>query len=908
MPRQPRFAFLFLFLLTPLLAQNGDRRGEVEAPPPATLKIPPAPALSPAEELATFKITPGFHVEAVATDPLLGDPVAIEFGPDGRLWVLEMRGFMPDVDGANERAPVCDVAVLEDTDGDGHYDKRTVFLDGLVLPRAICLVGDGLLVAEPTHLWFCRDTNGDGVCDQKTEIASDYGNINNPEHNANGLMWAMDNWIYSANYTGRFRYDGGGKFTRDATITRGQWGITQDDTGRIFYNSNSDPLRADLIASAYLKRNPNFSGAGANVAMAPANLRVWPGRVTPGINRGYNTLDTEGKMYAVTAACGPVIYRGALFPAEFRGDAFIAEPAGNLIKRIKLSEDGGTLHGANAYEGTEFLTSTDERFRPVNLFNGPDGALYVVDMYRGVIQHRIYVTTFLRKQIEERHLEQPRARGRIWRIVPDGAPKPDFKLGLAKASSAELVQELGDANGWTRDTAQRLLVERRDPAAIAPLRRMAVDAAQPALARLQALWTLDGAGALDRPTVDTALDDPDGRVAAAAVRLAEDFITNAPVGTGAEASVGPGQPPRSDPDLVAHLAALTTRRHEPAVRLQLALTLPEAHSESADQALRELVIAAGRQPYLADAVVSGIAGREFNLIASVARDAAATAAGETVRFATSSVLKSSDAARIDQVLALLTDPATQPWARRQLLEGVRYFLPKAESRGAFAGMAGGRSGPAGAGRGRGPGGPAGGAGRRGGGGRSAEPRIFIGSLPAEPKPLVTLAAQKNDPNAATAADLLKYLKWPGKPGMAVAARPLTPDEQALFEKGRAQFATLCATCHQPNGQGLAGLAPSLLYSRWVLGDPRVLARIVLCGKITENLSMPPWKAALNDEAIAGVLTFIRRSWGQDADPVTVATVAEARADTAKRDTPWSDADLEEFVQSLEPAPKPAAAK
>jgi glucose/arabinose dehydrogenase/mono/diheme cytochrome c family protein len=877
--RLPRALLLSLALIPPVLAQNGDRRGEVQAPPPSHIVIPPAPALSPTEELATFKLPPGFHIESVATDPLIGDPVAMQFAPDGKLWVLEMRGFMPNVDGTNERDPVCDIAVLEDTKGDGHYDKRTVFLDKLVLPRAISLVGDGLLVAEPPHLWFCRDTNGDGVCDQKTEVAADYGNINNPEHNANGLMWAMDNWIYSANYTGRFRYEGGGKFTRDATVTRGQWGISQDDTGRIYYNSNSDPLRVDAIPSAYLKRNSNFSAGGANVELAPANLKVTPGRVTPGINRGYNTLDADGKEYAVTSACGPVIFRGTLLPAEFRGDAFIAEPSGNLVKRIKLTEKDGLLRGANAYQGTEFLTSTDERFRPVNLFNGPDGALYVVDMYRGVVQHRIYVTTYLRKQIEERKLEQPRALGRIWRITADGSPAANFRqVALARASSGELVAKLGDANGWTRDTAQRLLVERRDPAAAKALTATAIDPQQPALARLHALWTLDGMGALDRSTVLGALADADANVCAAAIRLAENFFGK----------------PSGDADLAGRVAAIA--RTEPAVRLQLALTLTEAKTPAADSALIGLVTTAGKQPYLADAVVSGLAGREVEFVKAIASQPDAAAAGAAVRFATSAVLKSGDAVRIDQVLALLQENSTQPWARKELLAGVRYFLPKGEGRG-FAGGGGGGRGPGGGGA---PGGaPGGGTGRGGGGGRGGE-RIFVGALPAEPKALVAFAAEKDNPDATVANDLIKYLKWPGKPGMAAAARPLTTDEQALFDKGRAQFATLCAACHQPNGQGLAGLAPSLLYSRWVLGDARVLARIVLCGKVQENLTMPPWKAALNDEAIAGVLTYIRRSWGQDADPVPIATVTEARAETAKREEPWSDADLQELVQSLGP--------
>ena len=201
---------LVVILVAPLAAQNGDKRGEAQNPLPANIKIPPAPVRRPDDEAATFKLAPGFRAELIAADPLIADPIAMQFGPDGRLWVLEMRGYMPNADGEGEREPVCTVAVLEDSDGDGRYDKRTTFADKLVLPRAIALVGDGLLVGEPTHLWFLRDTNGDGVADEKTEIASDYGNINNPEHNANGLMWAMDNWIYSANYTARFRWLGDG--------------------------------------------------------------------------------------------------------------------------------------------------------------------------------------------------------------------------------------------------------------------------------------------------------------------------------------------------------------------------------------------------------------------------------------------------------------------------------------------------------------------------------------------------------------------------------------------------------------------------------------------------------------------------------------------------------------------------
>ncbi len=853
MPRSHRLlACVLPLLLAPLCAQSGDRRGETQAPVPAHIKIPPAPVRTPEQEAATFTLAPGFRAELIASDPLIADPIALQFGPDGRLWVLEMRGLMPNVNGDGENAPVCRVTVLTDTDGDGRYDQRVVFADKLVMARALALVGDGLLVAEPPKLWFFRDTNGDGVADEKNEIAGDYGDVKNPEHTANGLMRGLDNWIYSANFTARFRYLGEGKFSREPTVTRGQWGITQDDVGRIFYNSNSDPLRHDALPTAYLRRNPGFAAAGANLQLVPGNLRIWPGRVTPGVNRGYRILDAEGRLTAMTAASAPVIYRGALFPAEFAGDAFVPEPSGNLIKRIKLVETDGVLKGANAYEGTEFLTSTDERFRPVSLYNGPDGALYVVDLYRGILQHRIYITSFLRKQIEERGLDNGIALGRIWRIVPDGAPRANYAgIALARAATPALIEQLGDANGWVRDTAQRLLVERRDPAAVAALRATALAAGRPALARLHALWTLEGigGGALDAATALAALADRDPRVAAAAVRMSEPFLRSAGKNVAA-----------ADPEVLARVAALVKTRPEPAVRLQLALTLGEAKSEAGDAALRELVIAAGQQPLLADAVVSGLGGRENAFIESLVKSAAAQErGGEVLRLATSAIFKSGQAARIERVLGIIGAEVTPEWARVPMLAGVRHFLPK-----------------------------------------SPDGKPFPAGIPVEPKALIALAERKGSPAAPIATQLLTHLRWPGRPGGVSTARPLSADEQKLFEQGQAQFAALCAACHQPNGQGLAGLAPSLIYSKWVIGDPRVLARIVLNGKTQENLVMPPWKAALDDGSIAAVLTFLRRSWGHEAEPVPLAVVAEARKDTATREEPFSDADLQELVQALGP--------
>lgn len=836
----------FLFLAAaPLRAQNGDIAGEAQASVPAHWVIPPAPVLSPADEAKTFKLAPGFRVELVAAEPLVRDPIAMQFGPDGRVWVVEMPGYMRDINATGDKDPIGRIVVLSDTDGDGRMDKRVVFLDGLVLVRALCLVDGGLLFAEPPKLWFARDTDGDGVADSKVEVAADYGGTGNVEHLPNGLLWAMDNWIYNANHTSRYRYEGNGKFSREATISRGQWGITQDDVGRIYYNSNSDPLRADLVPAAYFRRNPNLTTrTGTGFQLAPPDLPLWPGRITPGVNRGYKTLRPDGTLPAVTAACSPVIYRGTLFPREFWSDAFICDPSVNVVKRIVLVERDATVRGSNAYEKTEFMTSRDERFRPVSIYNGPDGALWLVDIYRGVIQERTYVTSYLRKQIDQRGLAQPTGLGRLWRIVPEGAPPAKLKLSLDRATPTELVQALGHSNGWTRDTAQRLLVEKRGagvaPATIAALREFAAKAENP-LGRLHALWTLDGLGAVDRAVVLGALGDRDARVCTAAVRLAEKFLQ-----------------PAIDGEIFGRLRALAVHP-ETMVRLQLAFSLGEARSPEGDAVMRELLGSTGFQAFLADAILSGLAGREEPFVEALVRGnlEASPATTATVAAATSAVMKSKEAARIARVLALASDAKTAAWARTAVLDGVERFIPK---------MSNGR--------------------------------VLTATLPAEPAPLVALAAQAG-PESARAGRLLESLRWPGKAGMAAAQQvKLSAEEQARFDKGKAQFAALCAACHQPEGQGLPGLAPALVNSRWLLGDERITARIVLVGKARDNLTMPGLRAVLDDEAIASVLTFARNSWGHTAGAVSPAVVAEARAATLQREDPFGEDGLVSLEKSL----------
>lgn len=812
-------------------AQSGDRADEKQPPPPSHIKTPPAPALSPDAALKTLRVAPGFRVELVASDPLLFDPVAITVGPDGRMWVVEMRAFMPNVDGVGEDAPIGTIATLEDTNNDGRMDKRTEFANGLVLPRALALVGDGVLVAEPPNLWFMRDTNNDGKADDKKLVANDYGNPSNPEHSANGLLWGFDNWIYSANHTTRFRYQRG-EWKREPTAFRGQWGIAQDDFGQLYFNNNSVALYTDPLPAEYLLRNRHLPNPrGSNVQLARADeISVWPARVTTGVNRGYRILREDGTLPVLTAASGPAIYRGSLFPESFRGDAFICEPAGNLVKRLVIEERDGIPRVRNAYEQTEFLASTDERFRPVNLYNAPDGSLYVVDMYRGIIQHRIFLTTYLRNQIKERGLEAPLGMGRVYRIVPENVSRQPVPT-LAKATPTQLVAALDHENAWVRETAQRLLVERQDASTAVALRRFVTTSAKPAT-RVHALWTLDGIDAIDWPTAAAALRDAEPRVAATGVRVAEKFLKTEPART---------------------VAALLERArwNEPSVVRQVAVSLGSAPAKQADAALLQIAQQAGAQPYVADAIVSSIAGRESAFVTSlITNDAAADASNlsRVVAVATATVLQAGDSEQTQALLDRLTQPKTAPWVRSALLDGVDRLIPRADD---------------------------------------GSKRMAF--LTVEPRALLAYASS-NAADAPRAAQLTKFLRWRGANFDAAAAlAKLTPEQRALYEKGRSAFA-VCAACHQDEGQGMKGLAPALAGSPWVNASPQAVVRIVLNGKV-DQLAMPGL-ATLDDATIAAILTYVRRSWGNEAAPIDARTVESIRGVVAHRDEPWSDEELQ----------------
>lgn len=456
-----------------------------------TLDTVNSPVISAKAAIKLMKIEDGFEVKLVAEEPMVTAPVALSFDIQGRIWVVEMVGYMPDVDGKGEDKPNGKIVILEDSNGDGLMDKRKVFLDSLVLPRAICLIDGGLLVAESPNLWFYEIKN-DKPC-KKTLVDGKYAEDGNVEHQPNGLLRAMDNWIYNAKSTKRYRKKGS-KWIIESTHFRGQWGISQDNYGRLYYNDNSNNLKGDYFSPGFGASNPNQQNVKGYSERIVSDNRVYPARPTPGVNRGYmpGILDSNVRLRNFTAACGPVIYRGNLFGPNYDFNAFVAEPAANLIKRNVLAENGYSVTGVQAYAGKEFLASIDERFRPVNLYNGLDGSLFVVDMYRGIIQHKTYVTPYLRDKILDRRLTQPLSCGRIYKIVPKGKSPKSVKFSK---DPKVLVNLLGHENGLVRDMAQQQLIDGRYKTAIPYLRKAIQNKLHPVMV-IHAMWTLEGLSAL----------------------------------------------------------------------------------------------------------------------------------------------------------------------------------------------------------------------------------------------------------------------------------------------------------------------------------------------------------------------------------------------------------------------------
>ena len=543
----------------------GRGRGLAGAPPinPNDVEFSPKPAVlakTPAEEAKTFLLPPGYRMELVASDPDIISPSVIEFDGNGRMYVAEFVTYMPDADGNRQHDPVSRISRFESTKGDGVYDKHTVFADKLILPRMILPLDNNSILTNETDsddVIKLTDTNGDGVADKKEVFYTGVGlgRDGNLEHEQSGFIWGLDNWIYSTYNAFRFRWTPTGILREPTGPNGGQWGLSMDDDGKPWFvdaGGERGPMNFQFPIQ--------YGAFTATDGFETDFDRVWPIAGVADMQGSMGRVRMPlGVLNHLTAANGPAIVRGHRVPADLVGDLLFAEPVGRLVRRAKIVKTEGMTQLRNAYPGSEFLLSSDLCFRPVNIRTGPDGSIYIADMYHGIIQESTWTRpgSYLRRRIEQYQLDKVVDHGRIWRLRYDGVPAvTGIPTGAANATAiderpavpaialdttqprmlnetaAQLVTHLTHPNGWWRDTAQRLLVLKQDKSVVPALQQMvrgvrpgsdpAVPGSDPGLTpRFHALWTLEGLGALDASLVREQLKDSNPRMRVQAIRASE---------------------------------------------------------------------------------------------------------------------------------------------------------------------------------------------------------------------------------------------------------------------------------------------------------------------------------------------------------------------------------------------------
>jgi putative membrane-bound dehydrogenase-like protein len=484
--------------------------------------------LSPNEELATFQLADDrLTVELVACEPQLDSPVAVCWDADSRMFVAEMVDY-PTGPTAGR------ISLLEDRDNNGRYEHATVFASGLSFPNGVLAAAGGVFVTAAPDILFLKDTNGDGVADEKTVVFTGFGE-GNQQLRANGLTWGLDNWIHGANgrsdgLVGRpgdpperavsirrrdFRFTPDGR-EFEAQSGQSQFGQAGDDWGNRFVSWNTIPIRQVLFENEFFERNPRLSRfAVRDIADASDTGQVFPISPRP---KTFNREPTD----FFNALCGLTIYRGDAMGPDYIGSALVGESLSNLVHRRALSPEGPTFISRRGEHDREFLAAKDSWFHPVYMTTGPDGALYIVDFYRRWVEHPAFVAESLRAGIDWR---QGAGHGRIWKVSRRENTWPPLpQPQMSRQSTAELVKHLESPNGWRRDTAQRVLFERRDPQA-APLLRALIAESRLPQAKVHALSLLEGIDLLDDRLLLRAMEDSDVHVRQFSMRLATPRLT-----------------------------------------------------------------------------------------------------------------------------------------------------------------------------------------------------------------------------------------------------------------------------------------------------------------------------------------------------------------------------------------------
>lgn len=497
---------------------------------PVDMNPTPNP-LSPLESKKKIQLPPGFTVELVASEPMIKDPVAMAWDGNGNLYVIQMNSFMMDARGTDQYQPISQIVKLEDVNWGGIADRSTIFIDSLVLPRVIMPLGDELVVGitNVQHLFAYKDTDGDGKADQKRMVFENHAiDSRNMEHQNGGLIWNLDNWIYPSRDNLRFKYRNG-KFVADTLIDNmiGQWGMTSDDYGRLFYSEAGPGLPVVQFNQMPAYGSLNFSDQYPDDFTVP-----WPVISTIDAQGGPAVLRPEDStLNHFTSGCGQSIFRGNALPRDMRGDYFIAEPVARIIKRGKVITRNGKRYVENVYQGMDWLASADFNFRPVNTYTGPDGCFYIVDMYHGIIQEGEFADedSYLNQKIKSLDLEKNKGYGRIYRVVHKDFKKDPVKPQLLNKTAVELLPYLGHPNGWWRDMAQQLLILKNDPQVVNELNQIArndpgATIHNDSIAQIHALWVLEGMGQINTDVLLAALHSACGPVRKTAIWVGEQFI------------------------------------------------------------------------------------------------------------------------------------------------------------------------------------------------------------------------------------------------------------------------------------------------------------------------------------------------------------------------------------------------
>ncbi len=570
--------------------QNSDARFDE-----LTMSTP----LSPKESLKAMHVRPGMKIELVAAEPLVVDPVAFDWGPDGRLWVVEMRdypsGMTWNKEGDEFGKPGGRVKVLTDVDGDGRYDKAAIFLDEIPFPTGVKVWRKGILVTAAPEIFYAEDKDGDDRADERKVLYRGFGE-GNQQHRVNGLRWGLDNWLYvgngdsggvikslktdkEVNVNGRdlrIRPDAG---ELDVVSGNTQFGRERDDWGNWFGNNNSDPLWHYTLDDHYLRRNKHLTSPPVKkqVSVTPGAAPVFPRSKT------LTRFNDDNKANRFTSACGPTLYRDELLGPEYYHNLFVCEPVHNLVEREMVTAQGSTFASRRADDEkqSEFLASEDNWCRPSMCRTGPDGALWVADMYRFVIEHPKWIPLAAQKKLDMRAGDD---KGRIYRIYPEGKqPRPIARLD--RLDTAALVAALDTPNGTQRDLAHQMLIWRDDKSGIEPLKKLLASGSRPQ-SRLQALCAIDGLGGLSDDLLLRAMADEHPGVRRHAVRLAESRLNDS----------GP----------VAEAVARLVSDSDVQVRIQVAYSLGEWNDSRRAPALAKLLISDASDPYLTAAALSSV--------------------------------------------------------------------------------------------------------------------------------------------------------------------------------------------------------------------------------------------------------------------------------------------------------------